>query len=343
MQASRISKGAGALPRGVINIEARGWAQNAGAAIGQAPHRRRQGGGRIGLTVCAVLLLGMAVWWLAGHPAEPPAEQQMILLRHTADGRSEEMALEDALVGFVAAEMPASWGEAALQAQAVAARSFVMSRYLADGEVCDDIGHCLAYLDEDERRQRWGLHYAANESRIRAAVAATSGEVLSAEGGLVPGYFHASCGGTTESSAVAWGGEELYPSVECFWDGGAADGAARFFPREELAEVLGVDAAALPLLHITAHSASGRVREVTCGSRHWSGSEFRGLLGLASTNFNWLSAAEGYLFNVWGYGHGVGMCQQGAEGMAAAGYDYRAILQAYYSGCGIDSLSAVLP
>lgn len=262
------------------------------------------------------------------------------MLRHSADDTVEEVALEQALIGFVAAEMPASFDSQALRAQAVAARSFVMSRMQSAGEVCDDSTHCLAYLTEDERRQRWGLHYAANEGKIRDAVEATAGEVLLSDDALVAGYFHASCGGMTESPSTAWGGEELYPAVPCYWDGGAADGGARFFTRAELAARLNISESALSLLHITACSATGRVREVTCGSEHWTGSEFRSLLGLASTGFNWLSAAEGYLFSVWGHGHGVGMCQQGAGGLAAAGYDYRQILDVYYRGCTVGVLPA---
>lgn len=296
--------------------------------------RRRRGGNWLILAV--VLALGAGIWWYCGRQAEESAdEQQMILLRHSAEGTTEEIALEDALVGFVAAEMPASYAEAALQAQAVAARSFVMSRYLADGEVCDDTAHCLAYLDEDARRQRWGLGFAANEEKIRAAVVSTAGQVLLRDGEPVAAYFHASCGGMTESMKAVWGGTELYPAAECYWDGGAADGQARFLTRVEMAELLELDEVSLPLLCVTARSASGRVREVSCGSRHWSGSEFRSLLGLSSTNFNWLNTAEGFLFSVWGHGHGVGMCQRGAGGMAAAGYDYRGILQVYYGGCTV--------
>ncbi len=307
-----------------------------------------------------LLLIAVAVvcWHFgfgdAGDSELPGDEVQMIVLRHksgvggesgeTSDGIFEEIveeiALEEALVGFVAAEMPASYAEAALMAQAVAARSFVMSRFLADGEVCDDSGHCLAYCDEAGRKERWGRDFAANEAKIRAAVAATAGEVLVVEGMIVAAYFHAVCGGMTESAAALWGGAEIYPAAECLWDGGGV--AAQFYGRDEVAGRLEIAAEELPLLCVTARTASGRVREVSCGSRHWSGAEVRRLLGLASANFCWLSTGEGYYFSVLGSGHGVGMCQKGAGGMAAAGYDYREILARYYGGCKVVEIVEIM-
>lgn len=307
--------------------------------------------GKKGIVLLPLLITVVGVCWHfgfgdAGDSEVPGDWEQMIVLRHTGDvgGESdeivEEIALEEALVGFVAAEMPASYGEAALMAQAVAARSFVMSRFLADGEVCDDSGHCLAYCDEAGRKERWGRDFVANEAKIRAAVAATCGEVLAVDGSIVAAYFHAVCGGMTESAAVLWGGSEVYPAAECLWDGGGA--VAQFFGRDEVAGRLGIAADELPLLCVTARTASGRVREVSCGSRHWSGAEVRQLLGLGSANFCWLSTGEGYYFSVLGSGHGVGMCQEGAGGMAAAGYGYREVLARYYGGCEVVGLRDVV-
>lgn len=264
--------------------------------------------------------------------AEMPAKApRLITLRHTADGAAEQLPLEDALVGFLAGEMSPEAPDAALQAQAVAARSFVYARNLAAGEVCDDSAHCLAYWSEEERRERWGRHCGEYEQKLAAAVEATADLMLLSDGEVQAAYFHAVCGGMTENAADCWGGGVQTAAVPCFWDGGAAGNlSACFWPKAELAEKLGVTEDELALLTVRARSVSGRVQRLSCGTKSWRGSEFRSLLGLKSTDFNWLATAEGYWFTVQGYGHGVGMCQAGAIGLAEQGSDFREILAYYY-------------
>jgi stage II sporulation protein D len=261
-----------------------------------------------------------------------------ITLRRTQTNEVEQIPLEEAVIGFVAAEMPAGFGEEALKAQAVAARSYVYCRSLSVGEVCDDSKHCLAYLSEQERRERWGSSFAKYEEKLSRAVSDTAGQILTANGEPVTTYFHAVCGGMTESAAACWGGTSAYPSVRCYWDSNAANAvSSSFWQRSDLAAALSISEKDLPLLRITATTAGGRVSRVTCGDKSWSGSDFRSLLGLNSNNFNWLSTSEGYWFTVLGYGHGVGLCQQGAGGLAEAGYNYRQILSVYYAGCELSS------
>lgn len=291
------------------------------------------------IAACFLLLavLAAAFYWHGRAAVEQTAAElpekapRLITLRHTADGEAEQIPLEEALVGFLAGEMAAEAPEAALQAQAVAARSYVYTRNLSAGEVCDDSAHCLAYLSEEERRKRWGRHFAKYEEKLQAAVATTADLMLLSDGEVQTAYFHAVCGGMTENAADYWGGSVQTATVPCFWDGGAAGSlSACFWPKAELAAKLGVTEEDLALLTVRARSASGRVQRLSCGTKSWRGSEFRSLLGLKSTDFNWLATAEGYWFTVQGYGHGVGMCQAGAVGLAGQGCDFRAILAYYY-------------
>lgn len=284
----------------------------------------------------------------AAEPPEPDVgEPFMLRLVHTANSedepQAEEIDIEQAVVGFVAAEMPASYGEQALAAQAVAARSYAWQKYQSEGEVCDDSAHCLAYLDEQARRERFGSSFAEYEQKLQAAAAATAGLVLVQDGAVVPAYFHACCGGHTESAAACWGGVSYFPAAACYWDSSAERSAvsSSFWPKESLAERLQVTPAQLALLYVSSTTPSGRVKEVRCASQSWSGSEFRQLLGLASTNFSWLAGKEGFWFTTLGSGHGVGLCQQGAGGLAAQGYDWRQILAVYFAGCEVAALSEV--
>lgn len=284
---------------------------------------------------------------------EPPEDELgepfMLRLVHTAtldengQAQTEEIALEQAVVGFVAAEMPAAYSEQALAAQAVAARSYAWQKYQSEGEVCNDSAHCLAYLDESARRERFGGSFAEYEAKLQAAAQTTSGLVLLKDGQLVPAYFHACCGGYTESAAVCWGGPSYFPPAACYWDSlsGHSAVSSSFWSKDSLAEKLQVTPAQLALLYVSATTPSGRVKEVRCAGQIWSGSEFRELLGLKSNRFSWLAGKEGFWFTTLGSGHGVGLCQTGAGGLAAQGYDWRQILAVYYSGCDVAALSDI--
>lgn len=257
-------------------------------------------------------------------------EKQNMIVMKTGDGEKQVMALEEAVVGYVAAEMAATAPEAALRAQAVAVRSFAYAEQAAAGEVCGDSGHCMAYLTVAERQERWGDNFDKYEASVRRAVEETAGEMLLSDGEVVKAYFHAACGGRTETVDNLWGGVPKWSAADCYWEG--ADGgrlSAVYFDKKDLAEKLGVAEADLALLSV-AEEFDGRVCRVSLGRKSWRGAEFRTLLGLKSTRFSWVEGAEGVWFTVVGHGHGVGLCQVGAMGMAKSGYDYRHILAHYY-------------
>lgn len=279
---------------------------------------------------------------LDGEAERPVYWLRLVHNSGEVDETSENIELEEAVIGFVAAEMPASYDEQALAAQAVAARSYAWQKYQTAGEVCDNSAHCLAYLDETARKERFGSAFAEYEAKLRAAAESTAGLILTQNGQPVPAYFHACCGGQTESAAICWGGQSYYPAAACYWDnqtGTASSVGSNFWPKEQLAERLQITPAQLPLLYISATTPSGRVKEVRCGTQSWSGNDFRQLLGLASNRFSWLEAKEGFWFTTLGSGHGVGLCQQGAGGMAAQGYAWPQILSVYYAGCEVSGLN----
>ena len=267
----------------------------------------------------------------------------------------DTLPLEEVVVGVVSAEMPVSFEEEALKAQAVAARTYIVKRlpppwgdgaaqHEANAYICDDYNHCQAYQDETERKEKWEENAAANEEKIRAAVSATAGEILTYEGALISPLFHSTCGGYTEAAGDYWQNDvpALQP-VPCYWDMASPKYLSEvFFTKEELAKKLEVSQEELATLAITNTSHTGRVMEVSCGEKTWKGSAFRSLLGLNSTAFSWLSTKDGYLFTMQGFGHGVGLCQHGANGFAQEGATYQQILEHYYTGITITSLSDYL-
>lgn len=326
--------------------------------------RRRKG---MGILLVAVLICS---WLIAGQLPEPtqahrenrppiisdialPKAQQAIAVYDHQNGVIMQLGLEDYLVGVVAAEMPASFELEALKAQAVAARTFAISRLgssaAADAsyQLTTDPATCQAWISQAEMENRWKSSFADNYSKIRQAVAETAGEIITYQGQVIEPLYHASCGGgRTESAQDVWGNERPYlVSVSC---GHPADKHTQQTTTLTLAQIdqkLGSDLSVIPagggmgkLIRIERSTASDRVAEVRLGSNHYSGSKVRQALGLKSSLFACQIDGDQVTFTTNGYGHGVGMCQYGADYYAQQGLDYTAILKHYYTGVEIGKI-----
>lgn len=273
-------------------------------------------------------------------------------------GREVSYPLDAYLAGVLAAEMPASFPEEALKAQAVAARSFILYRMQhppADGvhdgvPLCDNPAHCKAYRDittSETAAALFGSNSESDRNKIRAAVRETDGVVLTYDGDPAMAAFHAIAGGRTESAEDVWGTSVPY-LVEV--DSPGEENAVKFtetveFQPDALRETLlgaypdaklGEDPA--EWLTEMQRSPAGMIKSAVLGGMKVSGMELRQLLGLNSADFV-LEVRDGTVFiTTTGYGHGVGMSQYGARAMALAGADYTEILLHYYTGCALDSL-----
>ena len=279
--------------------------------------------------------------------AEPEAEapSPSRRLRILADGEPLEQELEAYLVGVVAAEMPASFTEEALKAQAVAARTYAL--YCAEGhkhseaDLCTDPGCCQAWLGDQDLRDAWGEQYEQNLARVREAVSGTAGEILSYEGEPILAVFHSSSAGATEDCGAIWNPRPYLISVNS--PEGAEDvpgycSILRCAPIDFRDVIL----SAWPEADFSGpeenwigqleRDGSGRTASLELGGVKIPGTELRRLFSLRSTAFT-LNYEEGqFIFRVTGFGHGVGMSQYGAMVMARDGADYRQILAHYYPG-----------
>ncbi|MDD2568304.1 MAG: stage II sporulation protein D [Clostridia bacterium] len=294
------------------------------------------------------LLLCAAFFTIKGRQVPEQAKnsvQPTVVVWRTGEEKAETVTVEEAVANIVAAEMPVSFEAEALKAQAVAARTYVMSKLKqAEGttptshpegaNICDDHKHCQAYDDKEECKAKWGDNYAAYRQKIEAAAAATYGQVVTYNGELISALYHSTCGGQTEKAGDYWSSDvPALQSVSCYWDSAAPKYVSeQLIKKEDMLQKLGVTEEELASLSIAKLSDSGRIMTISCGEKRWKGNEFRMLLGLNSTAFTWVSTAEGYFFSEQGYGHGVGMCQYGANGMAKLGKTYEEILEHYYTG-----------
>ena len=280
---------------------------------------------------------------IAALAAAPHAAPETITVL-TPEGE-RTMDMQDYLTGVLAAEMPASFEPEALKAQAVAARSYALCQARSGkhgtAQVCTDYRCCQAWLDDAALRASWGAGYAENLARIREAVEATDGEVLTYEGQPALALFHSSSAGATEDCGQVWGARPYLVSVE-------SPETARDVPNYiSFVQCTALDfrdtiLSACPEADLTGEASawvgritrdeSGRVAEAEIGGAVLSGARLRELFALRSTAFE-LEALDGaFRFTVTGFGHGVGMSQYGAQVMARAGSDYREILAHYYPG-----------
>ncbi|MDF2656705.1 MAG: spoIID [Bacillota bacterium] len=287
-------------------------------------------------------------------PETPPKQEGMnvpdyINVYRTATGKTEAIAFEDYVMGVVAGEMPANFEEEALKAQAVAARTYSLSKVVRgnpaahpSAPVCDDV-HCQVYRSPGEleiiKSAEW---MATGWPKIQEAVNSTKGQLMYYQGALVEQpLFHSSSGGKTENSEDVFVSAVPYlRSVDSPYETAAPhqDEQAEV-PLSEFKQKIkkanpGKDLGTISVnnVKVAERSEGGRVATLQIGNITMKGREIRELFGLRSANFTVSVQGDNVIFTTDGYGHGVGMSQYGANGMAQAGYNYKQILIHYYTG-----------
>ena len=241
--------------------------------------------------------------------------------------------LEDYLAAVLGSEMPVSFPLEALKAQAVAARTYALQKKL------EAYGSAF-YMGSSVLHQVYG-GVNSEDPRTRAAVEATRGEVLTYELAPIEAYFHASCGGRTESGQAALQRDLPYlQPVDCpcgklpasRWT--ATVSATRSSGRRSAGLPRGCASPAAPPTHrVNASSPRAAPRSMAATFR-----QRLGYTKLKSLDFEVERTGHGYLFTGRGYGHGAGLCQWGAKVLADEGWSYKDILSHYYPGAELQQL-----
>ncbi|MCI8480421.1 MAG: stage II sporulation protein D [Oscillibacter sp.] len=268
-----------------------------------------------------------------------------------------EMDLGQYLVGVVRAEMPASFAQEALKAQAVAARTYTLYKIQTGGnhenaDICTDYACCQAYISEEKARANWGDAADENERKVEEAVGTTDGQTILYGGVPVLAVFHSSSAGLTRGAGEVWMND--LPYLQPVDSPEPADSIPNYYSRVEFTaeEFREKFLAAHPeadfsgkvsgWLRDAAKDTAGSVAKVTVGGVPVRGSSLRTILGLRSACFDWEVQDGKLVFFVTGYGHGVGMSQYGANAMAEAGSGYQEILTHYYTGVTVEPYPADL-
>ena len=255
------------------------------------------------------------------------------------NGSVVKIELEDYVTGVVGAEMPASFNIEALKAQAVIARTYALKAN-SRGTVLSDNESSQSYKSNDQLRSLWGSSYNTYFNKIKEAVNSTQGMYLTYNGNYIEAVYHSTSNGKTEDSRNVWGNSFPYlVSVESPYDNSNPSFLKTInFSYSDISKKLDIIITNETNFNINSKTSGDRVSSITVGEITLTGVEFRNKLGLRSTDFDIEKTEEGVIITTRGYGHGVGLSQYGANGMAKAGNSYKEILFHYYPGVSLKSL-----
>ena len=291
----------------------------------------------------------------AAQPAEPgalpPAEpQEQVLLRDSESGQDFTLSVRDYLIGAVAAEMPVSWPDEALKAQAVACHSYIL--YCRDHSA-DPAGPWLTVdparrqgcLTDPVLRSYWGTAYQANYARLSALVDQVAEAVLYYDGAPAGASYFAISNGQTEASENVWGSPLPYlRAVDSSTDLSAQDYQVTVTlsdrqVSEALASALGISTGDTPpdgWFGAPSHTPSGYVASLPVCGQTVTGTALRSALGLRSACFTIQWDGSAFAITTRGYGHGVGLSQWGAKALAEQGKSWIEILAHYFPGTSLE-------
>lgn len=274
-----------------------------------------------------------------------------VKLLHSSSGEIEEMALDEYLYGVVSSEMPASFEEEALKAQAVVARTYTIYKITngskhENADICDDSACCQAWISKEERLQKWNeAERETNWAKIVNAVDSTKGKIITYEGKPINAFFHSNSGGITETASNVWGGknEPYLQAVETSGESNYTQYSSELIiTKNEFIEKIKeyhsnfeIDFSNEDEIKILDYTEGERIKTIKIGNLELQGTEIRNIFGLKSAKFEINIEGENIKFNVLGYGHGVGMSQTGADSMAKEQKGYEEIIKHYYTGVEI--------
>lgn len=256
----------------------------------------------------------------------------------------ETIPLESYIVGVLAGEMPIDFDLEALKAQAVASRSYALKRIEynkdKDYDVVDSILNQV-YLDEDYLKSAWGSNYVKNINKLRTAVNATLDEYLSYQDNVVDALFFSTSNGFTEDSNLIFNFDCAYlKSVDSPWDKDVSSAylTTKIISLKEFYQKLNLPYNKNLNIEVLKRSTTNRILLLKINNKEFKGTDIYNLLSLRSTDFTIELLGDNIKIIMKGYGHGVGMSQYGALGMAKKGYTYKEILKHYYSNTEIKKL-----
>ena len=272
-----------------------------------------------------------------------------------------ELGLEEYIIGVVAGEAPAAFEIEALKAQAVAARTYAIwkrSAYVEAGNpdhpgaiLCTSHLHCQEWLSLEELRERHGKKWIKEYlPKIEDAVMSTKGVIMTYNMKPIEPLYHSTSGGRTENSEDVFTTAVPYlRSVSSPYEEGSPVLVDQYkiSIKDFISKLKGKykdlkvdDKKIASEINILERSSGGNIKKIKIGNKEFTGREVRELFELRSANFTVDIRGKDIHFTTKGYGHGVGMSQWGANGMAKQGNTFSDILKHYYQGVTLSVLKS---
>lgn len=260
-------------------------------------------------------------------------EQKTYVTIYRSNGSVLNLELEEYVIGVVGAEMPASFHTEALKAQAILARTYAL-KSLETGLRLTDNSSTQNYKSNEELKKVWGSSYSTYYNKIKKAVEETKGMYLTYNGEIIDAVYHSTSNGVTEDAKNVWENSVPYlVSVASPYDSTSSTFTSeKTISYKELSSKLGFIITLDTSFEIQSKTEGNRVLDIQIGTQVYNGVTLRNLLGLRSATFEVVKKENGVTFITKGFGHGVGMSQYGANGMAKNGSSYSSILKHYYQG-----------
>ena len=259
---------------------------------------------------------------------------------YRSNGSIINLNMTDYLIGVVSSEMPASFNLEALKAQSVLARTYALKAKQTGKKLTDTVS-TQSYIDIDQMKNKWENSFNTYYNKIKNAVENTNGEYLSYNGNYIEALYHSTNNGKTESSLDVFG--NYYPyliSVSSEYDKNASSYLRTIsMPLDTISNKLGLSLNNDSVISILSYTDGGNIKEININGNNFSGKKVRELLGLRSADFDISISDNNANITTRGYGHGVGMSQYGALGMAKQGKTYEEILKHYYKDTKIKKIS----
>lgn len=266
------------------------------------------------------------------EPIITKSTEQMVSV-YRSNGTIQEMTLEEYIVGVVGAEMPAAFNPEALKAQSLLARTYALKKIQA-GQILTDNESTQAFKDINQLKTLWGSAFDTYYNKIVNAVSSTKGQYITYNGKYIEAVYHSTSNGKTENAVDIWG--NAYPylvSVDSHWDLSAPSySKTKDMDIAVVSSLIGIDINLDTTTQVIERTEGDNIKTFQINNNTYDGVYLRNLLGLRSTDFDMSIKDNIVTFTTRGYGHGVGMSQYGANGMAKEGYTYQEIINHYYPG-----------
>jgi stage II sporulation protein D len=265
--------------------------------------------------------------------AIPEEESESCTILITVNG--QQMPLDDYLIGVLAGEMPVSFHEEALKAQAIAARTYALKQTSYGEKAIQATTAHQVFQATEQRQEKWKEAFITNENKLAQAVHETENQIITYNGELITAMFHSSSLNTTES-AKNFSGSPI-PYLQSVSSPEQRPNEEMRFTFKQLNSLLKQNFSANSYKNIKlVKNDTDRVAQVQINDSQWTGREFREMLQLKSTDFNVKWSASGLTITTYGYGHGIGMSQHGANTLAKNGQTAEQILAHYYPNTTIE-------